>query len=154
MSEREDETRHEDDEEQSNSLPASVSALSLNFHLTEFYTANPRMCLDSVESLFNMKKVVNQTDKYSAVHSALPYLVVRLLPALMDSMSAVKPYDTLKAAVLEEFTPYIYQQMRSLANLSPLGVQKPSELLATPAISNPKAEETLILEIMLGYPAI
>ena len=72
----------------------------------------------------------------------------------MDGMSAVKPYDTLKAAVLEEFTPYIYQQMRSLANLSPLGVQKPSELLATPAISNPKAEETLILEIMLGYPAI
>ena len=44
--------------------------------------------------------------------------------------------------------------MESLANLPPLGDQKPSELLATIAISNLKAEETLISEVMLGYPAI
>lgn len=131
MSEREVEASHEDEEDESNTSPSSVSAVNLNFRLPEFYTANPRMWLDSIESLFHMKKVVNQTDKYSAVRSALPYSVVRLLPAIMDGMPAVKPFDTLKAAILEEFTPSIYQRMETLANLPPLGDQKPSELLAT-----------------------
>ena len=74
------------------------------------------MWLDGVESLFHMKKVVNQTDKYSAVCSALLYSVSRLLLVIMDRMSAGKPYDTLKAAI----PPSIYQRMESLANLPPL----------------------------------
>ena len=49
------------------------------------------MWLDGVESLFHMKKVVNQTDKYSAVCSALLYSVSRLLLVIMDRMSAGKP---------------------------------------------------------------
>lgn len=44
-----------------------------------------------------MKKVVNQTDKHSVVPYALPYSLVRLLPAIMNGMQAIGPYDTLKA---------------------------------------------------------
>lgn len=53
------------------------------------------MWLDGVESLFHIKKVVNQTAKYFPVRPALPYSIVRLLPAIMDGMPAVKPNDTL-----------------------------------------------------------
>ena len=88
------------------------------------------MWLDGVESLFHMKKVVNQTDKYSAVRSALLYSDARLLLVIMDRMSVGKPYDTLKAAIFEEFTPSFYQWMESLANLPPLVDQKTPELLA------------------------
>ena len=111
MSEREVETWHEDEEDESNTSPSLVSAVSLNFWLPEFYTANPRMWLNGVESLLLMKKAVNQTDKHSVDLYALPYSVVRLLPAIMNEMQAVKPNDALKAAILEKFTPSINQQM-------------------------------------------
>ena len=69
------------------------------------------MWLNGVESLLLMKKAVNQTDKHSDDPYALPYSVVRLLPAIMNGMQAVKPNDALKAAILEKFTPSINQQM-------------------------------------------
>ena len=90
MSERESENRHEDKEVEGNSLPASVRS-EFKFSFSKIIYCKSWMWLDGVESLFHMKKVVNQTDKYSAVCSALLYSVSRLLLVIMDRMSAGKP---------------------------------------------------------------
>ena len=119
---------HREDEAEDNQ---SVSVVNMNFKLPEFYPSNPRMWLAKVEALFHTKKVISQADKYFAAFAVLPYSVVRLLPAVRDGIPRIKPFDVLRESILEEFTPSVYQRMEALANLPPLGDQKPSQLLAT-----------------------
>ena len=60
----------------------------------------------------------------------MPAEVAIRVASFLEVVPEVKPYDTLKGALLSAYTLNEYQRAEALANLPPLGDQRPSELLA------------------------
>ena len=76
-----------------------------------------------------MNRVTSEKDRYAVVITNLPFKVVRGIPRNM--VTEDKPYTTLKELVVKETDLSDYQRSEKLHALPALGVQRPSNLLAS-----------------------
>lgn len=110
---------------QSTESTAEVRAISL----PEFVTHNPASWFTSVELLFRLEKIRTDDTKLKHLIRSLPYSVIEALSPILGDESTELKYETLKAAVLEKFSPTISEKIDLLAQPHELGHLKPTDLL-------------------------
>lgn len=83
-----------------------------------------------LESSFKAYQVPDSLTKYTRAASLLPPEVLAQVPdIIMKAADAEKPYEDLKAALLQRLQSSVTTRLRELLSKEELGTQKPSELL-------------------------
>ena len=107
---------------------STVAAVAVK--LPAIWSDNPATWFFQAEAQFAIKGITVEKPKYFYVVANLPAEVAIRVASFLEVVPEVKPYDTLKGALLSAYTLNEYQRAEALANLPPLGDQRPSELLA------------------------
>ena len=104
-------------------------APNLKFPVPEFYSEDPELWFWQLEATFQVNRVTTEKDKYAGVVSNLPFKVFQCIRRAIASEK--EPYTVLKELVVKETDLSDYLCSEKLHALPMLGVQHPSELLAS-----------------------
>ena len=110
--------------------PAVPAVHAAAVKLPPFWTENPAIWFYQAESQFAIKNITVEKTKYFYIVASLGAEAALRVASLLEDVPAVDPYATLKKVLLDAYTLTEYQRAEHLANLPPLGDQRPSELLA------------------------
>ena len=107
---------------------STVAAVAVK--LPAFWSDNPATWFFQAEAQFAIKGITVENPKYFYVVASLPAEVAIRVASFLEVVPEVKPYDTLKGALLSAYTLNRYHRAEALVNLPPLGDRRPDELLA------------------------
>ena len=105
----------------------SVAAVSLK--LPTFWTQQPSIWFAQTEAQFAIRKIVTEETKYYHVVAALDQETATRVSDLLQAIPTSEPYTTLKNRLVNTFDLSDYERASALLHLTPLGDQKPSQLM-------------------------
>ena len=108
--------------------PESATVNAKAVKLPPFWSGNPEVWFNQVESVFSTRTITVQQTKFDYVIQALDNSTADRVQAIILSPPE-EPYDTLKAALIEVFGKTQAQKDQDVLNINRLGDKKPSELL-------------------------
>lgn len=91
--------------------------------------SRPEFWFAQAEAQFAVKNITTDATKYHYVISAIDQQTAKRIMDLIKAPPAVGKYDTLKARLLDTFTPDEYQRASRLLHMSQLGDTTPSVLM-------------------------
>ena len=105
--------------------------MSVSVKLPPFWCENPRLWFAQAESQFATRAITASLTKYHYVVSSLTQEAASRVMGLVEAVpSGNSPYEVLKEALMSAFTLSEYQRAEAIAQLPPLGEQKPTQLLS------------------------
>ena len=99
--------------------------------LPQFWSENPDLWFFQAEAQFELRGISVSRTKYFYLVAALSPDVAGRVTSLLEEVPTENPYEVLKSALCHAYKLTEYQRAEALANLPPLGDNRPSELLAT-----------------------
>ena len=103
---------------------------SVSTKLPAFNSKRPDLWFCQVEAEFDVTGVKKEETKYSfVVKSLTPEAAIRL-EYVLKTRPTVTPYETLKKAILQKFTPTEAERLEAMWDDQPLGDMKPSDWAA------------------------
>lgn len=109
--------------------PIDVQMVTSSPNLPAFWDHMPQMWFCQIEAMFAVRAIKSSTMQYFHVVSVLPAHIVEKVTDLLLKPPEVRPYEALKAAILERCLPSEDARLRTLLHDATLGDRKPSELL-------------------------
>jgi hypothetical protein len=109
--------------------------------LSPFWPQAPALWFAQVQCSFTVKKIEAQFDRYCHVVAALPHESLRLVADLVESPPTETPYDDIKTRLVASHQLSDFQKAERLFLMPPLGIRKPSEMMAAMLETCPRGEE-------------
>ena len=106
-----------------------TSIHSVNLRIPEYYPDDPECWLAQLEAQFDINRINSQLTRYRYLVGALPRTLTPELRDLIVKIPLDKPYDTLKAAILQRTAPSETSQLETLLTGLRLEGRTPSQLL-------------------------
>ena len=98
--------------------------------LPQFWSENPDLWFFQAEAQFELRSISVSRTKYFYLVAALSPEAAGRVTSLLEEIPTEDPYEVLKSALCHAYKLTEYQRAEALANLPPLGDNRPSELLA------------------------
>lgn len=115
-------------------LEQSSSVSRPNFSRIEFpkltNTQSVEYWFIRLESWFRLQNISDETVRFEAVVASFTPQLFDQVVDIIITKPEIKPYTTLKAALISKFTDSEYTRVDKLLSTVPLGAQRPSHLLA------------------------
>ena len=102
------------------------SAVSVK--IPPFWLNDPALWFLQFEAQFSLKNISSQLTKFHYIVSSLEPQVALHVRTLILNPPAADPYDALKTALLQSFTPSDQSRLQQLFSTNSLGDMKPTEL--------------------------
>lgn len=100
------------------------------FKAPSFWEAEPDLWFRQIESQFIISGITSEETKYHCVVSAVDSKVLSAVRELICSPPVTKPYETLKAKIIDCFSISEAVQLKLLLQEVQLGDKRPSQLLS------------------------
>ena len=112
-----------------NNNDSGSNVCTVNFVCPPFWSHDPALWFLSLEAQFHVKHVTSQSTKYFHVLSALPPEVISTIADIAKHPPEDRPYDALKASLLNRLDITDRERVRRLLHTADLGDRKPTQLL-------------------------
>jgi hypothetical protein len=117
-------------EQQQRQIVPAAAVPAPHVNLPSFWPHMPDMWFVQAECIFASRRVTNSFDKYCLLVGALPHESLRLVMDLCRDPPQERPYEAVKARLMQSHELTEFQRVEKIMSMPPLGARRPSQLMA------------------------